>query len=295
MSRIPSASAPSSASNHAPQNEWAVASNTWSTCENAPNGPKIGLQSPQNQSATDADHGAQGVVAQGDRCANQADDESWRVAAEQRFLELRAQRLAREAAEKVPPQSDEHAAPQIVIPSSSEMEARRRRGRPKVINEEMRHKIVALLGAGASLTQTAAFVGVGRNTITRALESDEEFAQQVHEARQRVSLFPLNCLLREAVKNWRAAAWLLGYLDRKEHQERTRRQRVFDAADEQIDRDLVQEMREQARRQRQAEASRAGDGEQPPTSARQPRQKQPRSTRLTTDSSPSMSQGDSDM
>ncbi|HZL91751.1 MAG TPA: helix-turn-helix domain-containing protein [Pirellulaceae bacterium] len=210
-------------------------------------------------------------------------------------MELRAQRLAREAAEKVPPQSDEHAAPQIVIPSSSEMEARRRRGRPKVINEEMRHKIVALLGAGASLTQTAAFVGVGRNTITRALESDEEFAQQVHEARQRVSLFPLNCLLREAVKNWRAAAWLLGYLDRKEHQERTRRQRVFDAADEQIDRDLVQEMREQARRQRQAEASRAGDGEQPPTSARQPRQKQPRSTRLTTDSSPSMSQGDSDV
>lgn len=221
--------------------------------ENALNGPKIGSATREGGSRFSADVGMQSPLPPGDRSEDRRDDEAGPAEAYRRFLEIQEQRRADEAAAQAA-RSERRSFPfqRIIIPSADEIQDRRGRGRPRVIDEELRHKIVALLGAGASLTQTAAHVGVARNTITRALEADEEFADEVHEARQRASLFPLNCLLREASKNWRAAAWLLTYLERKTEEERTRRERVFEAADQEIERDLVQELREEARRERRA-------------------------------------------
>jgi len=142
---------------------------------------------------------------------------------------------------------------QVAIPTAAEILGRKKMGRPRIIDDVLQSKIVALLGAGASLAQTAAHLGLARSTIAAAMERDPEFALEVHESRQRASLSPLNCLLREAAKNWRAAAWLLTYFERKCDQEKRRRERLYEAADRQIERDMVEEMRQEARQHRQAE------------------------------------------
>jgi len=143
---------------------------------------------------------------------------------------------------------------QVAIPTAAEILGRKKMGRPRIIDDVLQSKIVALLGAGASLAQTAAHLGLARSTIAAAMERDPEFALEVHESRQRASLFPLNCLLREAAKNWRAAAWLLTHFERKCDQEKSRRERLYEAADRQIERDMVEEMRQEARQHRQAES-----------------------------------------
>ena len=157
---------------------------------------------------------------------------------------------------------------QIVIPSTGRFLQRSGGGRPTVVNQELREKIVLLLGGGASLTQAAALVGIARSTLSLAMARNEDFAREVHEARQRAMLFPLNCLLREASRNWRAAAWLLCYLDRKCEQERSRRERLLDAAGQEIEHDVVQELRERARHNRKS-----AKGDQQPADAlpRKPR------------------------
>ena len=170
-----------------------------------------------------------------------------------------------------PPGGGEPApVPQVAVPDSQEVR-QRRRGRPTSVDDETQHKVVALLGAGVSLNQSAGILGIARSTLFSALERDDEFAEEVRQARQRAQVYPLNCILREASRNWRAAAWLMSYFERQQERERSRREQVLEKADELIQRDVAQDLRTQARGERLADA--AADEEEQAEPPRRPRRK----------------------
>jgi hypothetical protein len=83
-----------------------------------------------------------------------------------------------------------------------------------------------------SLRQAAAVLGVSHTTIRNTLQADATLAEEITAARFQAQLQPLACVIREARRSWKAATWLLKYLDHKiaTHEEtpdeyRARRQR----------------------------------------------------------------------
>jgi hypothetical protein len=110
-----------------------------------------------------------------------------------------------------------------------------RRGRPATFDEHNKGKLVALLSLGMSLRQAAAVLGVSHGTIHNTLKADPALAEEITSARFQAQLQPLACVIREARRSWKAATWLLKYLDAKiaTHEEtpderRTRQQRESD-------------------------------------------------------------------
>ena len=84
-------------------------------------------------------------------------------------------------------------------------------GRPPVLDEEKRRKIIAVLANGSSRRVAANYVGCAPSTITRTTLRDPEFAVAVAEAEQNTEIDSLR-RVRNAARNdryWRAAAWLL--------------------------------------------------------------------------------------
>lgn len=94
-----------------------------------------------------------------------------------------------------------------------------RGGRPTVIDEHMKGKIVILLATGLSLRQTAAFLGITHPTISAAIAADPELAAEIADARVRAELHPMAHLIREGGRSWKTAAWLLEYLERRNGRE----------------------------------------------------------------------------
>src|SRR5256885_16693289 len=68
------------------------------------------------------------------------------------------------------------------------------------------------------------------------LKADPPFAEEITSARFQAQLQPLACVIREARRSWKAATWLLKYLDAKiaAHEETPdeRRERLSREADE---------------------------------------------------------------
>lgn len=87
-----------------------------------------------------------------------------------------------------------------------------RRGRPSVLNDVAKGRLLGLMSYGLSFRQAAAQLGVHHQTLLNALKRDEEFAQQVAEARFDAISQPLLVVVQAARKNWRAAAWLTRFL-----------------------------------------------------------------------------------
>lgn len=113
--------------------------------------------------------------------------------------------------------------------------SRPRRGRPAAFDEHNKGKLVALLSLGMSLRQAAAVLGVSHGTIRNTLQADPALAEEINAARFQAQLQPLACVIREARRSWKAATWLLKYLDAKiaSHEEtpderRQRQQRETD-------------------------------------------------------------------
>ena len=86
-----------------------------------------------------------------------------------------------------------------------------------------------------SLRQAAAVLGVSHGTIRNTLKADPALAEEITAARFQAQLQPLACVIREARRSWKAATWLLKYLDGKiaSHEEtpderRARQQRERD-------------------------------------------------------------------
>jgi hypothetical protein len=66
---------------------------------------------------------------------------------------------------------------------------------------------------GLSFRQAAAQLGVHHVTLLNAMKRDEEFAQQVSEARLDAISAPLLTVVQAARTSWRAAAWLAKFLN----------------------------------------------------------------------------------
>ena len=84
-------------------------------------------------------------------------------------------------------------------------------GRPPVLDEEKRRKIIAMLANGSSRRVVANYIGCAPSTITRTILRDGEFAAAVAEAEQNTEIDALRHIRNAARNNryWRAAAWLL--------------------------------------------------------------------------------------
>ncbi len=93
--------------------------------------------------------------------------------------------------------------------------SRPRRGRPAAFDEHNKGKLVALLSLGMSLRQAAAVLGVSHGTIRNTLQADPALAEEITAARFQAQLQPLACVIRESRRSWKAATWLLKYLDSK--------------------------------------------------------------------------------
>jgi hypothetical protein len=93
--------------------------------------------------------------------------------------------------------------------------AQSKRGRPAAFDDHARGKLVALLALGLSVRQSATILGVSHPTILRTMAADPELREEITAARYQAQLQPLGCVIREAQRSWRAATWLLKYMDGK--------------------------------------------------------------------------------
>lgn len=105
-------------------------------------------------------------------------------------------------------------------------ENKNRGGRPTVIDEHMKGKIVILLATGLSLRQTAAFLGITHPTISTTIAADAELAADIADARVRAELHPMAHLIREGGRSWKTAVWLLEYLERRNGREEREESRL---------------------------------------------------------------------
>jgi hypothetical protein len=68
---------------------------------------------------------------------------------------------------------------------------------------------------GLSFRQAAAQLGVHHQTLLNAMKRDEQFAQQVSEARLDAISQPLMTVVQASRTSWRAAAWLAKFLEER--------------------------------------------------------------------------------
>ncbi len=126
-------------------------------------------------------------------------------------------------------------------------------GRPTVIDEQIKYNILELLGVGMSLRMTAAHVGISHQTVANLLVKDAAFAEEVRQTRERAKTYPLNCILRECGRSWRAAAWLMEFMQRQAMLERSATEKHLERVGEQalklIEKDLADKVRKQAAEQ----------------------------------------------
>src|SRR5438067_781985 len=101
-------------------------------------------------------------------------------------------------------------------PTLNEIPARPvRRGRPLALDDLAKGRLLGLMSYGLSFRQAAAQVGVHHQTILNLMKRDDEFAQQVSEARLDAISQPVCTIVRASRKSWRAAAWLAKYLEER--------------------------------------------------------------------------------
>jgi hypothetical protein len=62
------------------------------------------------------------------------------------------------------------------------------RGRPRVIDGDVRDLLTGLVGMGCSFKQAAEHVGIGPSTLFKTLREDEDFAAQLRRARMQQDL-----------------------------------------------------------------------------------------------------------
>ncbi len=87
-------------------------------------------------------------------------------------------------------------------------------GRKYVFDEFLRGRLVSLLAMGLTLRQSAAALGLSHNAIWKELRKNAELSEQVNAARFQAQIEPLLVILRASKSNWRAATWLINYLNK---------------------------------------------------------------------------------
>lgn len=84
---------------------------------------------------------------------------------------------------------------------------------PGAIDDFVRGRLVTLLGLGLSIRQAAAAVGVSHTAVRQEIKRNPQLTTQVDLAREQARLEPLLVIIRESKRSWRAASWLMKYLD----------------------------------------------------------------------------------
>jgi hypothetical protein len=107
-----------------------------------------------------------------------------------------------------------------------------RRGRPSLIDDVAKGRVLGLMAYGLSFRQAAAQLGVHHQTLLNLLKRDPELAQQVAEARLHAISQPLLTIVKASRTNWRAAAWLARFLEERRIRdvETTPEERAVEAA-----------------------------------------------------------------
>ena len=77
-------------------------------------------------------------------------------------------------------------------------------------------RLLICLSMGMSMRAAARTIGCCHTTFVKRAKRDEHFAAQIEQAKQQARADPLRELYAASRKSWRAAAWLLEYLDRKQ-------------------------------------------------------------------------------
>jgi len=137
-----------------------------------------------------------------------------------------------------------------------------RTGRPPKLNGELKNRACILLCLGLSRRQAAVWLDVDAATITHAAQSDADFGRALERAEEFRRSCPTVAMTAAALKNWRAAAWLLTHQDDRSYHTLTPEERAErHQATLEVDRrfaernrlgDILAEEREAAREARQA-------------------------------------------
>ena len=90
-----------------------------------------------------------------------------------------------------------------------------RRGRPPLIDDLAKGRVLGLMAHGLSFRQAAAQLGVHHQTLLNLMKRDVEFTQQVAESRLIAISQPLLTVVKASRTNWRAAAWLARFLEER--------------------------------------------------------------------------------
>jgi hypothetical protein len=90
-----------------------------------------------------------------------------------------------------------------------------RRGRPLAMDEFHKGKLVGLMTYGLTFRQAAAMLGVDHKTVLNTMKRDAELAVEVADARLAAVARPLMKIIAESERSWRAATWLVKYLERR--------------------------------------------------------------------------------
>jgi hypothetical protein len=90
-----------------------------------------------------------------------------------------------------------------------------KRGRPRLSDDAL-DKIVLLVGVGCSRRSAAQYVGCSPATIVNHMRRNEAFAQKIRSAEVYRVVQPLQNLRQQGNRSWRAAAWFLERIDRKQ-------------------------------------------------------------------------------
>ena len=94
-------------------------------------------------------------------------------------------------------------------------------GSRKGLSGEEKERVAMLMSYGYSLRQAAARVERAHTTVSRQLKKDPEFAAQLERYRSYAESDALGEVVKASRKSWRAAAWLLTYLQRRDQIEST--------------------------------------------------------------------------
>ena len=98
-------------------------------------------------------------------------------------------------------------------------ERRRRRDSRAPLTREEKHQAALLISYGHSLRQAASQIGRSHMTLSRYMKNDPEFAEQVERYRGYAESDAMAEVVKASRRSWRAAAWLLTYLERRERRQ----------------------------------------------------------------------------
>ncbi len=89
-------------------------------------------------------------------------------------------------------------------------------GRPAVFSDTLKQQACALLATGLNFREVAGYLGCSRTTLHTALKQDQDFARTASAARQAATAQQLLNIAAAGKQSWKAAVWLLEYVERRQ-------------------------------------------------------------------------------